>query len=159
MWRVDKPRGHGASSLYAYGYMELAELFGSAPWEVAEAVVDGLLDPLHLLELAIAHTHGLGHLSTLAEGKATVWSGVTRQRPEHVLSVLSVRLGDTERIWGLSDLWAIDHNDIAAQTWREPAQVYDAHKAGAFLISDLASVVAYLVESMDDRQRKLLKLG
>lgn len=156
--RVDGPRGQGAPALYAFGYADFAELVGASPWEVAEVVVDGLFEPLSLVELAIARAHGLAELKRIAQEEPDLAEDLWKLRPDRITEVAKAKVSETERPYGLQDLWAITYTDIADQTERGAQTVWNARKYVGLQITDLVSVVEYVTASLPARQRMRLGL-
>lgn len=151
-------RARGAPSIYAFGYMDLAALIGTSPWAVAAAVVDGYLEPLSFVELAIARAHGLDGLERFAETDPKAWAKILDSRPELTRDVCEVYLSDSERPYGLGDLWGFTTADLAEHMGLELDNIHTARKRGKVALESLASVVDYAMTAIPGRDRAKLRL-
>lgn len=156
--RVAGERGQGAAALYAFGYSDFAELIGDSPWAVAGAVVDGLLEPLSLIELALARQDGLASLRTTLTQPSLTGTAVKRLRPQVVTQTMRVKLTTNPRPYGLRDLWAIGYQDIAIQATVELQTAWNAQKLRSMDVTDLVSIVDYVVRKMPEQQAHQLGL-
>lgn len=156
--RVAGDRPQGSAALYAYGYADYAELVGASPWDVAGAVVDGLLEPLCFVELVIAQHHGLAGLERLAAKEPSVMRAIRAGRPATVAEIARVRIPGKERVYGLGDLWAFGHADIAGQIQRDTQVVWNAQKSRLMRVDQLGTVIAYVKAALPERQRTKLGL-
>jgi hypothetical protein len=156
--RVAGERGAGASALYAFGFREIAEVLGAKLIRVAEAVLEGELEPLSLLELAAARKHGLDWIRSVLQADSSVGRTLRRVRPARETEVLRAKLTSQPRRYGLGDLWAIGHADIAAQLDLDVQFVWNAQKQRDLLITDLSSVLAFVVRHAPTRISKELQL-
>lgn len=157
--RVAGERGRGASALYGYGYADFAALLGVKEWRIAAAVFHRRLEPLSFLELTFARRHGLTKLEGLEESDAKVYRALRAHRPAVVRESVRARVSERPRPYGLGDLWAICHGDIATQIWADDQEVWNSQKLGHFRIDALESVLDYVEARLPQKQATRLGLG
>lgn len=153
----ERPRGSG--TLYAYGYADFADYIGVKPWRLATAVHHGRLELLSFLEVAFARQHGIAAVEQLEETNPRAAKALRRLRPDVVRETVRAKVSATLRPYGLGDLWAFGHGDIALQTWQEEQAVWNAQKLGHFRIDVLGSVLDYVVTSIPEKQATSLGLS
>lgn len=144
--RVAGDRGRGASSLYCFSYGDLAALIGSTPLAIAKAVMDGKLEPLSLVELVHARTHGLRWLLDGCDGDSVAHAQLLALRPEVVAESADAHPPQIAGPRGLDTLWALTYSDIADQLGIPVMTVRNAGKGRkkALDIRSLASVLDYV---------------
>ena len=152
--RTDLPRGQGAAAIHAFGYADMAALFGVSPWDVAAEVVDGHLEPMSFVELAYARQHGLEALRVLTESKT-----VLSRRPRLTHDVCTVYLPALERPYGLSDLWGYTSHDLAAVGDLRMENIHKAATLRRVDIYSLASAVDYATTMLPERLLGKLRLA
>lgn len=144
--RVAGRRGQGAGSLYCYGYVELAQVLGVTPMEVAQHVLAGDLDPLSLVELVHARKLGLPWLRGVLASQTKNAQQLRAMRPDAVSDVAVASPPASEPPHGLEAMWALTYSDVAAQLGVAVTTVRSAAKgsARALNIRDLGSVLDYV---------------
>ena len=142
--RIAGDRGQGAGCLYAFGFTEIGEALGLSVLDVAKLVSEKLLEPLHLVELALVRKRG---------SEAAVLQALpTERRPVVVSDVVVATPPEGESPAGLDTLWALTYADIADQLGLAANTVRSSAKGGSksLNIRSLDSVLDYIAARHPD---------
>jgi hypothetical protein len=152
--RAAGERSAGASSLHTFGYRELAEFLATPVKPIVAAVVDGYLDPVSLLELAVAKKHGIEWMARQKDEHTAAWRAIRQARPKATREVCSIKLPPLPPLYGLDTLWGYGYSDLAAQThpsapmsdleWQRRVWNEGKPDRAGFQIDDLSSVVTWV---------------
>lgn len=151
------PRSHGASAIYAFGYADLAGLFGTSPWDVAAAVVDGFLEPLHLIEIIFARMHGLEAICSLPDHDRVLWQSFETRRPRVIRETRTARVSVVERPYGLGDLWGYTTFDLASFCDLSVENMHTRASRGHVDMTEIASIVDFAESMMPERKLARIK--
>jgi hypothetical protein len=144
--RVAGERGQGAGSLYCYGYAEIAEVLQTKPVTVAMAVIAEALEPLSLIELALARKQGLNWLRAGCGGDPEFAGRVRALRPEVVSEVVVAHRPPLKITVGLDTLWAVTYVDVGQQACGSDSAARSASKGASksLTIRSLSSILDFV---------------